>query len=157
MSENELNKIDDGGTRSYRPTMDFTELDKVDPSMFDIDRNALDIEWERQASNVFTMGRITAQARFRWEDLKRQLELRKCEEAKAIRTDPEKYGLSKVTEVAVTNIIGQLPEIVDLSQRVISAQYQYNLCMAGMDALENRKKGLECLTQLRAINYYSAK
>ena len=128
-----------------------------DAAIFTIDRNHLDIEWEKQASNVFEIGRLQAQAQLYMDDLKRQLETKKSNLDFAIRRDPAKFGIAKVTEGAINSAITINPEIVDLTDKIAHAQFQVNLFKAASFALENKKKGLENLTQLIAMNYYSAK
>lgn len=129
-----------------------------DKSIFTIDSQRLDIEWEKQASNCFEACRLAAQARLCIEDLKRQLEVRKAEADSSIRRDPGKYGFTaKPTEAAIDSVITQLTPIQDLLDKVARARYQFDICNAAVTALENKKKGLESLTQLRAMNYYSAK
>ena len=131
--------------------------DDIDPNIFKIDRNALDIEWERQASTVYIIGRMSADARLLFEDLKRQLELKKADAYSAIKRDPDKYGLGKVTEVALANCVIQLPEIAELIDKVNHAQRRVLLCKAAVDALESKKKALEGLTDLIQVGYFSAK
>lgn len=129
-----------------------------DRSLFTIDSQHLDLEWEKQSSNCFEACRLAAQARLCVEDLKRQLDVRKAEADTSIRRDPAKYGFTaKPTEGAIDSVVTQMPQIQDLMDQVARARYQFDICNAAVTALENKKKGLESLTQLRAMNYYSAK
>lgn len=131
---------------------------QFDPGMFAIDSQRLDIEWERQSAACFETGRLAAQARLCVEDLKRQLDVRRAEASTNIRRDPSKFGFTaKPTESAIEAAITLLPQVQDLQDKIAHARYQFDLCNAAVSALENKKKGLESLTQLRAMNYYSAK
>ena len=136
---------------------DFSNLSDIDPSVFTINRNQLDIEWEQQSANVFEVGRLAAQALLLLDDLERQLVAAKATADYNIRNNPAQYDVAKVTEVSVASAVMRQPEINDLMDKIALARCQYNTCKAAAAALENKKKGLECLTQLRAMNYYSAK
>lgn len=136
---------------------EFSKLSEIDPSIFTINRNQLDIEWEKQSANVFEIGRLAAQACLLVDDLERQLVSAKASADKAVRSDPAKYDVAKITEGSVMSAVMQMPEINDLMDKIAMARCHYNTCKAAVAALENKKKGLECLTQLRAMNYYSAK
>ena len=136
---------------------DIQGIQDFDPSIFTIDRNHLDLEWEKQASNVFEIGRLQAQAQLYMDDLKRQLDIKRSSLDYAIRRDPTKYGITKITEGAINSAITTNPEIIDLTDKIAHAQYQIGLFKAASFALENKKKGLESLTQLVQMNYYSAK
>ena len=128
-----------------------------DSSIFTIDRNCLDLEWEKQAVNVFEIGRLGAQAQLYMDDLKRQLEVKRAGLDSSIRRDPARFNIAKLTEGAVASVIAQNPEIIDLTDKISHAQYQISIYRAASFALENKKKGLESLTQLLSMNYYSAK
>ena len=129
-----------------------------DPGMFAIDRNHLDIEWEKQSSNCFEACRLAAGARLYVEDTKRALDVERANADIAIRRDPAKFGFTaKPTESAIDAVITVMPSIQDLMDKVSKAQYQWNICNAAVTALENKKKGLESLTQLRSMNYFSVK
>ena len=92
------------------------------------------------------------------DDLRRQLEVRRAEASTQIRRDPAQFGFTaKPTESAIEAAITLLPQVQDLQDKIVHARYQFDLCNAAVSALENKKKGLESLTQLRAMNYYSAK
>lgn len=134
------------------------EQHQFEPGMFTIDSQRLDIEWERQSAACFETGSLAAKARLRVEDLKRQLDVCRASANTSIRRNPGQYGFAtKPTESAIEAAITLLPEVQELQDKVAQARYQFDLCNAAVSALENKKKGLESLTQLRAMNYYSAK
>ena len=125
---------------------------------FLIDQNHLDVEWSKQSAAVFEACRLAAQAQLCFSDYKRQLDVKKAEASTDIRRNPDRYGFNvKPTEGAIEAQITALPVIQDLQDKIIHAKYQYELCNAAVTALDNKKKGLESLTRLRAMNYYAAK
>ncbi len=134
------------------------EYDQFDANTFVIDSRRLDIEWEKQSALCFEACRLAAQAQLCLTDYKRQLEVKRAEVGTSVRRDPARYGFTtKPTEAAIEAQVTLMPEVCDLADKIAHAKYQYELSNAAVTALENKKKGLEALTQLRAMNYYSAK
>lgn len=130
----------------------------IDPQMFIIDSKHLDIEWGKQASNAFECSRIASQARLILEDFTRQYDVARAEAYSLIRQDPSQFGMTtKPTEAAIDAVLTCMPQLRDLSEKISAARYQFNLAQAAVNAIENKKKALEGLSSLLAMNYYSAK
>ena len=124
---------------------------------FRIDNKHLDVEWEAQAQRSFEIGRYAAEARFALDDARRLLDLAESEAALAVRQNPAAYGLTKPTEGAITATVTALPEIQAKIDAVNKARRDFELVNTAMTAIEHKKKALESLTQLKQMNYYSAK
>lgn len=136
------------------------DINNLDQSVFAIDPDHLDIEWQKQSTTCFEFCRLAAQAKLVVEDLKRQLDLKYAEADTAVRRDPTKFGFAstqKPTETSIASAVKQLPEIQDLTDQIAKAKYNFELCQAAVTALDHKKRGLESLTQLRAMNYYGTK
>lgn len=130
----------------------------IDPQMFTIDSKHLDIEWGKQANSAFECSRIAAQARLVFEDFTRQYDVARAEAYSLIRQDPSQFGMTaKPTEAAIDAVLTCMPQLRELSEKISAARYQLNLAQAAVNAIENKKKALEGLTSLLAMNYYSAK
>ena len=127
------------------------------PSMFQVDKNNLDTEWEQQSVNTFAVGREMAQAVLAYDECKRKLELTKARISRDVRNDPDKYGVMKVTEGSVESAVTQHPDVLDLQVRVAQARYKLDISKVAATALENKKEALECLTKLAQIGYFSSK
>ena len=143
-------------------SFDFSRSDVLgeknyNPSMFQIDKNNLDTEWEQQSINTFAVGRQVAQAILAYDECKRKLEVTKARVDKDVRSDPEKYGVMKVTEGSIASAVLTHPDILDLQERVAQAYYEVNVCKTAATALENKKEALDCLTKLAQIGYFTAK
>jgi len=70
-----------------------------------IDDSALDLEWLDQPKLMLKYAQYVAQLSMERDILKEQVDVVKAELDAEIRTDPEKFGLSKITEGAVSNTI----------------------------------------------------
>lgn len=130
---------------------------EITAEVFSVDRSRLDLEWEKQATAAFECGRLAAQARLAVEDIKRRIDVARAEANMSIRRDPAQYGLIKPTESAIDAVITSMPSIKELGEQLCNANYQFSLAMAGVTAIDNKKKALDNLTQLLTVNYYSAK
>lgn len=126
---------------------------------FRIDNKHLDVEWENQAQCAFEIGRYAAEARFAYDDARRLLDLAEAEANLAVRQNPTAYGLTmpKPTEAAITSTVTALPEIQQKIDAVNKARRDFELINQAVTAIEHKKKALESLTQLKQMNYYSAK
>ncbi len=65
----------------------------------------LDKAWQEQPSLYMRYAEKAAKARQTEDELKEQLEVLEAKLAKEMRTDPDKYGLSKVTEGALKEAV----------------------------------------------------
>ena len=70
-----------------------------------IDETALDLEWLNQPALFMKYARHSAKARRDVDEAKQNLDICKAEMDRKVREDPNKYGLDKVTEGAITSAI----------------------------------------------------
>ncbi|HEC65474.1 MAG TPA: hypothetical protein ENI23_09275 [bacterium] len=120
-----------------------------------IDEFNLDKEWLNQQNLYFEYASQLAEVRKQLDEAKSQFELVKADLDKAIRTDPQEYGLVKITETVVASTIVLQSEHMIASQAVIEAKYKVAILDAAVNALDNRRKSLENAVVLWVKNYSS--
>ena len=76
-----------------------------------------------------------------------------AETAQGVRRNPAAYGIDKVTEKAVEEIV--TIRCREAEQKVIDAKHALDVQQAMIDALDQRKHALEDLVKLRLAAYYA--
>ena len=138
-----------GEERPKRSLMEQAEFD------VQIDEYALDEEWTGQPSLYFRYAAMLADAKRDLDEAKNGLEVVKAETARAIRSDPQSYGLAKVTENSVAETVPLQQGVKDSQEDVIQCRHRADVVQAAVAALDHRKKGLEKLVELSLANYFS--
>ena len=123
--------------------------------LFELNKNNLDNEWVSQVSLFAEWADKLAEARQTERRAKAQLELTEAEVKLSIRRNPQQYGLEKVTEGAVTELL----TIDKRYQKALAAhhdaEHTVDVYKAKVDTLHQRKGGLEDLVRLRLADYFS--
>ncbi len=120
-----------------------------------IDEHRLDEEWTGQPKLYYKWAAEHAEAILAVDTAKTTVDLVKAELDQEIRANPEKYGISKITETVVTTTILGDPEYQAAMKKVNVARYEVNIVAAAVVALEHRKRALEKLVDLHGRNYFS--
>lgn len=120
-----------------------------------IDDSALDVEWLQQASLTIKYCQIEAQARKAVDDAKARLDVVQAELDLDIRSNPEKHGLTKVTESAIKNAILLTQEYKDAQEELHQAQYEMNMAQGATRAIYAKKDALENLVRLHGQQYFA--
>jgi hypothetical protein len=120
-----------------------------------IDETALDVEWLEQPNLMMRYARVAATARMNLDLAKESLDFVRAELDKKIRTDPGIYGIEKVTETVVQNIIIAQDEYKEASRVVISAKFEADVAQGAVRAFEARKDALENLVRLHGQQYFA--
>jgi hypothetical protein len=120
-----------------------------------IDPDALDVEWLGQPRLIFKYSKKSAEVQQELSNAKEALELTKATLDKKIRTNPEKYGIEKITETVVANTIISQDDFKEANQVYQEAQFEVNILRGVMDALNNKKSALENLVKLHGQNYFA--
>lgn len=134
-----------------------------------IDPDALDVEWLNQSNLFYKYSNALNEAIDRKNDMKLQVEAAKEEVDRvkaeldlAIREDPDEYGLSKVTESAITSTILTQPELQAAQKKYYSAkealnaaQSEVNKLFTDVNTMETKKDSLEQLVKLLNQQYFS--
>lgn len=120
-----------------------------------IDPNALDVEWLRQPTLMLKYAQEEAEAAKR-EDVERErLDAVKAELDKEIRSNPDKFDISKTTESAILSAILLHPSYKEVSEKYIQAKYESKMAKAATRAIEMKKDALENLVKLYGQQYFA--
>lgn len=120
-----------------------------------IDETALDLEWLDQASLMMKYTRHAVQMRLEMDKAKEALELVRAELDKSIRTNPEKYGIEKITDKVVENTIPMQKDYKEASNNYIQAKFESDLAYSVVKAIDARKDALENLVRLYGQQYFA--
>jgi hypothetical protein len=124
-------------------------------SFLNIDENQLDRAWIEQPRLFERWAFKAATLRLSFDEAKADLDVLEAELGKKIRDRPEKYGLQKITENAVTSTIPLQKEHRNQVNLINTLKYKLGIVQAVVDALDHKKKALENLVQLHGQNYFS--
>ena len=120
-----------------------------------IDETALDIEWLEQPRLFMQYARHSAEASRDLDKAKENLDIVKAEIDLKIRSNPEKYGLEKVTETAIQNTILTNKQYQETNQAMLDARYEAEMAKGAVRAMEQRKDALENLVRLHGQQYFA--
>jgi len=120
-----------------------------------IDENSLDVEWLRQAELMMKYSKLAAKFRLLQDKAKESLDLMKASLDLSIRTTPEEYGLTKVTESAISNAITTDKAYTDCLAEYNQARYDAEIARAAVTALDHKKSALENLVKLFGQQYFA--
>lgn len=120
-----------------------------------IDVNALDVEWIDQPRILLRYAKNAAECRSMLDSAKEELDYTKAELDKKVRTNPEKYGLEKVTEGAIQNIILTSKEYQAANDNFLKAKFDVDIAQAAVQAINQRKDALENLVKLHGMQYFA--
>ncbi len=121
----------------------------------EIDVDALDIQWAKQASLFGEYCMEQATARDTADRAKERLEVYDAGLGLKIRANPAQFGLEKITESSVGAVILLDKEHARLSDELNTARYQLEVIVAAVRALDQKKSALENLVRLQGQNYFA--
>ena len=101
-----------------------------------IDVDALDIEWAEQPGLMLKYTKIAAEARMELDESKERLGIVKAGVDLAIRSDPEKFGIVKITESAIQSDLTLNIEIKGINTKCLKAAYELEMAQG---AVRDRK------------------
>lgn len=120
-----------------------------------IDPNQLDVEAGMQGELFFKWSEAYVDARHEFDMAKLQLEVLEAEMGSKIRLDPKAHGLTKSTEAAIKEAIIASPDYEDAYLKFIRARTNYSLLEKAVNALEQKKRMIECLVTLHGQQYFA--
>ena len=120
-----------------------------------IDEEALDIMWLNQASLFMRYAKNAAEARRDLDEAKQDLDIKKAEVDKAIREDPSKFGLEKITETAIQSAILTEGGYQKAFKTYLDAKYESDMASSAVVAMNQRKEALEALVKLHGQSYFA--
>ena len=127
----------------------------VEGLRLEIDEFRLDEEWVGQPSLYFCWARKQADASLRLDGAKSELDLVRANLDADVRNDPAKYGIIKITEAAVSNVVLGDADHQAATKRVAKAKYDLEVIKAAVNALDHRKSALEMLVRLHGQSYFA--
>ncbi len=131
-------------------------MSKTNPKeALQIDEYRLDEEWVGQPALYFEFAAQLADARRDADDAKNRLEATKAETAREIRSSPDLYGLTKVTEAVVSENVALHDDVQSVQRELIEAKHNVDMLGAMVTALDHRRRALEKLVDLSLANYFA--
>jgi hypothetical protein len=127
----------------------------TDSSFLEIDKDNLDLEWLGQARKYFEYSEKLAKARQELDAVKTEQDVVYAELDQAIRTDPEKFGLTKTSEGAIKQAAISNERYGEVTAKLHALKYETDILSAAVAALDHRKRALEHLVTLWTNNYWA--
>ena len=124
-------------------------------SLFDLDQLRLDQHLTEQPKLMHQYASSLAEARYEYGLCERKRDVVLAEVDFEIRRRPEKFGLEKVTEKAVENLVTLDPRVDRAERKVLLAKRKVDGLQAMVSALDHRKKSLEGLVYLFSVDYFA--
>jgi len=121
-----------------------------------INRNELDLEWLRQPELIGKYSRELAQAQLELDKLDERISVITAEKELEIRTNPEKFGLEKITEGALKTILQMDKELIGMRNAISEKKFEVNILSGALKALDNKKKALENIVTLHGQQYFAS-
>jgi len=120
-----------------------------------IRQDELEMEWLDQPSLMFKYAKNAAEMRRLLDLSKEKLDLAKAEIDKEIRTNPEKFGIEKITETVVANSMLATFKYKKANEEFLNAKYEVDVAQAAVVAISQRKDALENLVRLHGQQYFA--
>ena len=120
-----------------------------------IEETALDVEWLEQPALMLKYARHAAEMQKELDYAKEDLDLAKSELDKAIRSNPDKYEIEKITETVVQNTIISQDRYIEANHKLIEVQFELNVAKGAARAIDARTNSLENLVQLHGQQYFA--
>jgi len=120
-----------------------------------IDETALDVEWLDQPRLMLKYAQYAAKCKTELDRAKEALDVVKAELDREIRQNPGDYGVNKITESAVQSAILVQPQYQQASKDYTDSKYEYEIAVAAVRAIDQKKTALENLVKLHGMSYFA--
>lgn len=120
-----------------------------------IDPNRLDEQWSEQPQLYFKYATLLAERRKEYEEARIELKIIESTLKNRVRKNPQKYGLAKITEAGITQVVESQPKVEEAMDRITELKYELDLLAAVCTSLDHRKKALEGMVFLHGQNYFA--
>jgi hypothetical protein len=120
----------------------------------DIDKFSLDDEWAKQPSTFHKWSMQLAEAEMERDKAKEEIDLVRAELDLAIRTDPIKFKLEKITESAVNSAIITNEKYRKSLDEYNQLKYNHRIIQSAIESLNHKKYALDNLVRLFLSEYY---
>jgi hypothetical protein len=124
--------------------------------LVELDRFALDVEAERSAANLQTVGQLCAEAKTAKDvadlELKR---VRASAELDIRKSPPSRYGLEKFTEGSIAALVEVDKGVVEKGNDLLRTKETHSRLEAAVSALSDKSSRIKDLTALWIGGYYA--
>lgn len=120
-----------------------------------IDPDALDVEWLGQPELMRKYAKHAADRKAAMDEAKESLDIVKAHIEMEIRANPVDYGLAKPTESSIQSTILLQDEFQEASKVYQDSRYEYEIALAAVRAVDQRKTALENLVKLLNASYFA--
>jgi hypothetical protein len=120
-----------------------------------IEETALDVECLNQPRLMMKYSEEYASVQAEMADAKEELDVFEAKADAAIRNDPEKYGITKITEAAVKAAILLDEDCAEKRKELRRLKEKVDLISGAVRSVDARKKMLELLVQLYGQQYFA--
>ncbi len=120
-----------------------------------IDETALDVEWLEQPRLMLKYTKHQALMEREMLNAKEEVELCRAELDREIRSDPDKFGVAKITETVVNNLIISNEKYKETYDEYLEMKYEYEVAKGAVQAFRDRKEALENLVRLHGQQYFA--
>jgi hypothetical protein len=121
-----------------------------------VDKDRLDLEWEKQPQLYMDWADLHARASNLREKIKTQIEQKEAEIDQRIRTNPSNFGIDKVTESAIKSAIKRNDGYTGLIADQDRVGLLINRLSAVVASMSQKKSALENLTELCLAGFYNS-
>lgn len=129
--------------------------DSVEDLDLTVDPAALPEEWLGQPELMLRWTSKHAQALLEVDRAKAGLDVAKAMADREIRENPEKHGLTKVTEAVVANAVILHPAVQAAVQVLGEARYAANLLQGAVHSIEDRRRALQSMVELGSREWFA--
>lgn len=124
-----------------------------------IDEQVLDVEWLNQPQRMGEYCRLAADARRTMDLAAENLEFVKATLGRAVRADPDKYGVKPgargITEDGISSAVIIHEEYKIANHQLIDARHAHEVAVGAVRAFDQRKSALENLVRLHGQSYFA--
>lgn len=121
----------------------------LDEHCLRIDELRLVEEWVAQPVLIYKALEAQGQARRELDAAKDQMAALQAHLSQQIRSNPEEFGIDKITEKAIESTISLVPDVVKLQATMRQLKYSVDMYAALTTALDHKKKALENIVVLQ--------
>ena len=130
------------------------EIMDVLRSRLRIDMYGLDVECAEQPELYEQAARLQAEAKTDYSAAQLERERIEAVTGLDIRTNPDNYNLSKVTEGTIKDVLGGHVDILAAKQTCIDCEERYKLLTSIVSAMEQRRSMINAAVDLFTHSYY---
>jgi len=120
-----------------------------------INPNELDVEWLKHANLVAQYALATAAAERSLKLLKEKIAGNEAELRKSIRQEPERFGILKLTEGAIQEVVDTDQQMSAVRKEYIELQYNHEVISGALRAMQAKGEALKNLVTLLGMEYFA--